>query len=92
MSTDPTQSSESDRPPAPKRQSVPVRLRRRLTSWGVHGGAIIGLVALAIMVLGTLYPKPLLVIASMSLGHALGILAGLCYLAAILNDIGAKKN
>ena len=46
-----------------------------------------GLSALLVMFIGTVYPKPLFVIASMSLAQGLGALAALTYLAAVLNDL-----
>jgi hypothetical protein len=48
---------------------------------------VLALVALGLMSLGILYPKPLLVILAMSLGHAIGIAAVLAYFLAIVLDV-----
>ena len=66
------------------------RLRQRLSAWGIRGGAYFGLAALLLMLVGVVYPKPLYVIASMSLAHVLGALAALSYLAAVLSDLSGK--
>lgn len=75
------ESSEQETPP------VVARMSRRLTSWGIEGACYLGLAALLVMFVGTVYPKPLFVIASMSIGQVLGGLAALIYLAAVLNDL-----
>ncbi len=45
------------------------------------------LVALALMVLGTVYPKPLLLVLAMSLGQLFGTLSLALYLLAIALDL-----
>ena len=49
--------------------------------------AVLALVALAIMVVSVIFPRPLVVILAMSGGHALGGAAFVCYLLAELNDV-----
>jgi len=47
---------------------------------------IVALVALAVFATSIFYPRPLVVIFSMSIGHVIGMLAGALYLLAIVLD------
>ena len=60
------------------RQSV-----RRLTRLA----AVLALIALALMVLSVLVPRPIIVVGAMSIGHGIGGLAFVCYLLAVVLDV-----
>jgi hypothetical protein len=60
---------------------------RRLTRLA----AVLALVGLAIMVLSIVWPRPLVVIAAMSVGHVIGAAAVVCYGLAVLLDISRGK-
>jgi hypothetical protein len=48
----------------------------------------IALVGLAVLCASIVYPAPLLIIFAMSGGQVIGIVAFLCYLLAVLMDVG----
>jgi hypothetical protein len=60
------------------------RLARQSVSHLIRIACVLALAALAIMVFGVLWPRPLHVILSISLGHVLGIAATACYGLAVL--------
>ncbi|HTQ06952.1 MAG TPA: hypothetical protein VMI54_24005 [Polyangiaceae bacterium] len=69
-------------------------LRAHSVTWLVRIACYLALVALAIMVVSLLVPRPLPVIFAMSVGHLIGILAFACYFASVLLDTttgGARK-
>lgn len=49
--------------------------------------AVIGLVALGLMVFATFVPRPLPVIVAMSVGQGLGVVAFLLYLSAVVSEM-----
>lgn len=53
-------------------------------------GAMFALAGLAMMAVSVLYPRPLAVILAMSMGHALGAIAVLCYVLAVILDVAQK--
>lgn len=67
-----------------------MNVQRLLTKWPVssliRAACYLGLVALAMMVVSIVYPRPLMVILGMSIGQGVGVLAFLCYLLAVLGD------
>lgn len=67
------------------------RIARQSVGHLIRIACVLALVALAIMVFGLLVPRPLNIIVSMSVGHAVGVAAAGCYLLAILLDV-AKGN
>lgn len=52
----------------------------------VRLACVVALVGLAVFATSIFYPKPLVVIFSMSIGHVIGMLAGAIYLLAIVLD------
>jgi len=69
------------------RLSVVVRGRvKRSVSGITRAAAIVALLGLASFAISVLYPAPLVVIFSMSAGHAIGVVAVLLYLLAIVLD------
>jgi hypothetical protein len=52
--------------------------------------AITSIVALLVMMYSVLFPKPLSVMASMSVGQLLGAFALGCYLLAVLGDVTSR--
>jgi hypothetical protein len=60
---------------------------RRLT----RTAAGLALVALAIMALSIVWPRPLLVIMAMSVGHVIGAAAVVCYGLAVLLDVSRSR-
>ena len=52
---------------------------------------VLALLALSSMVISVLFPRPLPIIFAMSAGHALGGLAFLCYLAAVIVDAARAR-
>lgn len=64
-------------------------LRRKIPQ-SVHGlsrlAAVFALLGLLVFAVGLLYPRPLAVILSMTLGHALGAFAVGLYLIAVILD------
>jgi hypothetical protein len=70
------------------RLSVIARRRvKRTVPQLVQLACMVALVALAVFAASIFYPKPLVVIFSMSVGHAIGMLAGALYMLAIVLDI-----
>ena len=63
------------------------RLRKRTLESLVRMACWAALLALAILCLSILHPMPLSVIFAMSVGHAIGGFAFVCYLVSILLDI-----
>jgi hypothetical protein len=57
--------------------------RRRLSRLA----AVLALIGLAMMAGSVIFPRPLPVILAMSVGHAIGAAAVICYLLAVLLDI-----
>ncbi|HEY6727062.1 MAG TPA: hypothetical protein VI197_23675 [Polyangiaceae bacterium] len=69
------------------RLSVIARRRvKRTVPQLVRLACVVALVALAVFAASIFYPKPLVVIFSMSIGHAIGMLAGALYVLAIVLD------
>jgi hypothetical protein len=53
--------------------------------------AVLALLALAIVVSSIVYPRPLLVVFAMSVGHVIGGAAFACYLIAVLVDVSRSN-
>ena len=53
----------------------------------VKAACVIGLLAIAQMVLSIIVPSALPVIAAMSAGQAMGVVAFLCYLLAVVTEV-----
>jgi hypothetical protein len=53
--------------------------------------AALALLALAIMAGSVIYPRPLLVVFAMSVGHVIGGAAFACYLVAVLVDVSRNN-
>lgn len=69
------------------RLSVIARRRvKRTVPQLVRLACMVALVGLAVFAASIFYPKPLVVIFSMSIGHVIGMLAGALYLLAIVLD------
>lgn len=62
------------------------RLRRQSVSGLTRFACILALVALAMMSYSIVSPRPLPVILAMSVGHAIGGAAFVCYLLAVVID------
>jgi hypothetical protein len=58
----------------------------------VRVACVLALLALATMVVSVLVPRPLPVILAMSIGHALGGLAFICYLGAVIIDAARSRS
>ncbi len=58
----------------------------------VRVACVLALLALASMVISVLFPRPLPVIFAMSIGHALGALAFVCYLGAVIIDAARSRS
>jgi hypothetical protein len=71
--------------------SVLARLVRQSVGHLVRIACVLALIALAIMVFGLFYPRPLNVVLSMSLGHVVGFAAAACYLVAIVLDVANRE-
>ncbi len=67
------------------------RLVQRSVGQLTRVAAALALLALAIMVSSVVYPRPLLVVFAMSVGHVIGAAAFACYLVAVLVDV-ARSN
>jgi hypothetical protein len=67
------------------------RLVQRSVGQLTRVAALLALLALAIMVSSVLYPRPLLVVFAMSVGHVIGGAAFACYLVAVLVDISRSN-
>ena len=69
--------------------SIPPILRR----WPLVGltrvAAMASIASLLIMIYAVLFPQPLAVVASLTLGQALGILALACYLLAVFGEVAS---
>ena len=63
------------------------RLVQRSIGQLTRVAAVLALLALAIMVSSIVYPRPLLVVFAMSVGHVIGGAAFACYLIAVLVDV-----
>ncbi|MDQ2644684.1 MAG: hypothetical protein M3020_12770 [Myxococcota bacterium] len=65
-----------------------MKLRRIVDRWPVHrfvqAACWLSLAGLACMVISIVFPAPIPVISAMSVGHAIGLLALLCYLVAVV--------
>lgn len=69
------------------RLSVIARRRvKRTVPQLLRVACIVALVALAVFAASIFYPRPLVVIFSMSVGHVIGMLAGALYVLAIVLD------
>jgi len=69
------------------RLSVIARTRvKRTVPQLLRLACFVALVGLAVFASSIFYPKPLVVIFSMSIGHAIGMLAGALYVLAIVLD------
>lgn len=69
------------------RLSVIARRRvKRTVPQLVRLACVVALAGLAVFTASIFYPKPLVVIFSMSIGHVIGMLAGALYLLAIVLD------
>jgi hypothetical protein len=53
----------------------------------VRAACWLSLVGLGVMVTSIVFPAPIPVISAMSVGHAIGLLALLCYLAAVIVEM-----
>lgn len=77
-------------------ESMPPSLRGWFRNRSVDAltrtAAAAGSAALLIMIISVLYPKPLTVLLSMSVGQALGVVAFGCYLLAILVDVSRRRS
>lgn len=60
------------------------RILRRSVNELTRAACVLALVALAIMVASVVYPKPLVVILAMSVGHGIGAAALGCYVLAVI--------
>jgi hypothetical protein len=67
------------------------RLVRRSVGQLTRVAAVLALLALAIIVSSILYPRPLLVVFAMSVGHVIGGAAFACYLIAVLVDVSRSN-
>ena len=57
----------------------------------VRAACWLSLVGLGLMVLSIVFPAPIPVISAMSVGHAIGLLALLCYLAAVILEMNRNS-
>ena len=62
------------------------KLFRKSVQRMVQIATIFALLGMAFFAAGILYPKPLTVVLSMSVGHGLGAIAALLYLLAVIID------
>jgi hypothetical protein len=67
------------------------RLVQRSIGQLTRVAAVLALLALAIMVSSIVYPRPLLVVFAMSVGHVIGGAAFACYLIAVLVDVSRSN-
>ncbi len=65
-----------------------MKLLKLVDRWPVHrfvqAACWLSLAGLACMVISIVFPAPVPVISAMSVGHAIGLLALLCYLVAVV--------
>jgi len=66
-------------------------LIQRSVSQLTRFAAALALLALLIMVSSVVYPRPLLVVFAMSVGHVIGGAAFACYLLAVLVDVSRSN-
>ncbi|MBX3127032.1 MAG: hypothetical protein KF718_09960 [Polyangiaceae bacterium] len=62
-------------------------LAQRSVSGLTRAACVVALIGLAVMAFSIVVPKPLPVIAAMSVGQGIGVLAFLLYLSAVLLDV-----
>jgi hypothetical protein len=62
------------------------RLAKQHTSVVLRIACVLAIAGLSIMMTSVVFPRPLIVIAAMSIGHGLGIGAFACYLLAVVLD------
>ena len=71
-----------------------MNLRERVESRSVRGltrlACLLALVGLAALCFSVIVPRPLPVIFAMSAGHLIGVWAFLCYLLAVILDVGRR--
>jgi len=67
-------------------------LRHRSVDALMRIAAVAGCAGLIVMIVSVLYPKPLMVILSMTVGQLLGAVAFGCYLLAVLVDISRRRS
>jgi hypothetical protein len=66
------------------------RLRGKSVTGLTHTACWLALVGLGVMSYSIISPRPLPVILAMSVGQGIGILAFLCYLLAVVIDVGRQ--
>ena len=66
------------------------RLRGKSVTGLTHTACWLALVGLGVMSYSIVSPRPLPVILAMSVGQGIGILAFLCYLLAVVIDVGRQ--